>query len=96
MDICSAIQNHQYIEFDYDGYHRLVIPAAYGLNFRTGNLLLRAYQIGGFSSSRNVPLWDLFDVNKIINFRVLEDKFTELPPNYKKGDKAINRIDCEL
>ena len=96
MDIISAINSHRLIEFSYDGHYRKVIPAAYGNQTSTRNKVLRAYQIGGTSSTRTIPLWDLFLVNKISDLTVLDETFSELPPYYKKGDKHINPIEAEL
>lgn len=83
------------IEFDYDGHHRVVQPAAAGYHVTTGNAVLRGYQTGGTSSSRAVPLWDLFLVGKIQNLVVTGRTFAADPPKYVKGDSHI-KIVCEL
>ena len=95
MDVCAAITGRRVVEFDYDGHHRVVQPAAAGPHATTGNMVLRGYQIGGTSSSRPVPLWDLFKVDKIRNWAMRSNTFAENPPGYSKGDKHINVI-CQL
>jgi hypothetical protein len=37
-----AIQNRRLVRFSYEGLERVVMPAAYGLNRKTGNHLVRA------------------------------------------------------
>lgn len=95
-DIANAINNRQLIEFDYDGHHRKVIPAACGSHISTGNDVLRGYQVGGTSATRPVPLWDMFIIAKISNLQVLVETFTELPPHYSRDDKHISPIVAQL
>jgi hypothetical protein len=96
MDISAAITDRRLISFVYDGHSRTAIPAAYGRHATTGNTVLRAYQIAGTSSSRPVPLWDLFLVEKMTNCVVLDETFTSDPPAYARGDKHIGEIYCQL
>jgi hypothetical protein len=96
MDLCAAITGRHLVSFVYDGHQRTAIPAAYGKHKTTGNAVLRAYQIGGTSSSRSIPLWDLFLVEKIINCTVLDETFTADPPSYARGDKHMSEIYCQL
>lgn len=95
FNVCDAINGRQVIEFDYDGHHRIVHPAAAGPHATTGNPVLRGYQVGGTSSTRPVPLWDLFLIEKIENPVVRSETFSADPPSYQKGDKHIN-VQCEL
>ncbi|MGP0102739.1 MAG: hypothetical protein ACLPUT_14110 [Solirubrobacteraceae bacterium] len=96
MDLCAAITDRHLISFVYDGHQRIAIPAAYGKHMTTGNLVLRAYQTGGTSSSRQVPLWDLFLVEKMTNCVILDETFVADPPSYSPGDKHIAEIYCQL
>jgi hypothetical protein len=73
MDLCAAINGRHLLSFLYDGHQRIAIPAAYGEHKTTGNVVLRAYQTGGTSSSRPVPLWDLFLVEKMTNCVILDE-----------------------
>ena len=74
---------------------RVVQPAAHGPHVSTGNPVLRAYQVGGTGNTREVPFWDLYLVAKIRNFRMLDERFDEDPPGYRRGDKHI-RVHCQL
>lgn len=96
MDLCAAIANKKIISFDYDGYHRIVIPAAHGSQKTTGNHVLRGYQTGGTGKSRAVPFWDLFLVSKMSNLQVQDESFNGYPPYYRRGDKHLAPIHCEL
>lgn len=95
MTICDAINNRRVVEFDYDGHHRVVQPAAAGPHATTGNPVLRGYQVGGTGKTRTVPFWDLFLLDKIHNLVVLDEMFEADPPGYQKGDKHIV-VQCEL
>lgn len=92
---CEAIKNRRLVQFSYDGHPRRVVPAAHGSHVTTGNEVLRGYQIGGTSSSREIPLWDLFLVGKIVDAEILDEGFAEDPPGFVRGDKHID-VHCEL
>jgi hypothetical protein len=92
----DAIQLRVEIEFDYDGQPRVVRPAAHGVHKDTGNQVLRGYQIGGRSNSRQPPLWDLFLVAKLDNLKVTTRTFSDNPPYYSKNDKAMSIISAQL
>jgi hypothetical protein len=96
MDLCAAINGRHLVSFLYDGHQRIVIPAAYGQHKTTGNAVLRAYQTGGTSSSRTVPLWDLFLVEKMTSCVILDETFAADPPSYAPGDKHMGEIYCQL
>ena len=96
MDLCAAITDRHLVSFVYDGHPRIAIPAAYGRHMTTGNVVLRAYQLGGTSSSRSVPLWDLFLVEKMTDFTILDETFAADPPSYAPGDKHMGEIYCQL
>jgi len=94
--IDDAITKRLEIEFVYDGLHRVVQPAAYGTHKSTGNDVLRAYQIGGSSSSRTPPLWDLFLTARIHDLVVSERTFSDDPPHYARNDKHMAHIFAQL
>ena len=95
MDICSAIKNHQYIEFQYEGHSSNVIPFATGRHATTGYEVMRGLQFAGTSASGKFDFPKLFEVNKITGFRILDEQF-EVPERFEKGDEHINPITCEL
>ena len=91
--IIDAIENQKVLEFDYEGESRTVEIHCFGLTTK-GNLAIRAFQIGGFSSSGKMG-WKLYDLSKAENFNMLEDLFM-IRDDYKKGDKGMSEIYCEL
>lgn len=95
-EVDRAITQRREIEFVYKGLSRVVQPAAHGFHISTGNEVLRGYQIAGRSSSRTVPLWDLFSIGKIEGLQVTERIFVEDPPEYKKGDAHMGRMISQL
>jgi hypothetical protein len=96
FDFDGAIAERKLIMFTYNGLPRVVIPAAYGPHITTGNESLRGYQVGGEGSSRSVPFWDLFTIAKMVNVELEGSTFFDLPPQYKKDDKAIRPIRGQL
>ena len=71
-------------------------PAAHGIHKDTSNEVLRGYQVGGRSNSRQPPLWDLFLVDKILNLQITSRVFAEDPPFFSKNDKAMSAISSQL
>ena len=94
-EICNAIENMNLIEFYYDGFHRIVEPHTLGVNTR-GNEVLSAYQIRRGSRRNNVPDWELFKIEKIESFQVLDENFSKTRPEYTTGDSRMVEIYCEL
>lgn len=94
--LCAAISERRTLEFVYQGHRRIVIPAAHGVHATTGNPVLRAYQIGGTSASRAVPLWDLFRLDTIDGAVTFGAPFDLDPPGYSPNDKHIAPICCQL
>ena len=62
--INEAIKNRKLLEFNYQGYYRVVEPHTFGI-YNNGNELLIAYQIDGESKSRKPPFWRNFMVDEI-------------------------------
>jgi len=91
--IIDAINNKILIEFDYDGETRIVEPHCYGVTSK-GNDAIRAYQVDGYSSSGKMG-WKLYDLAKAYNLNVLGEEF-ETRDDYKKGDKGMTKIYCEI
>lgn len=92
--LCTAIRNKRVIEFSYDGKERTVEPYCFGLS-TAGNKVLRGFQISGRSISGKVPAWKLFKVRKIRNLIVLEKHFDKRS-RYRRNDKAMSKIFCQL
>lgn len=88
----EAIKTRKLVKFLYEGEERIVAPHTLGEN--SGNLVLRAFQKEGYSSSGKLG-WRLYIVSKMDEIEKLEAIF-EQEVGYKKGDKIMNKIIAEL
>lgn len=93
--ITTAISNHKYLEFFYEGHPRTVIPFAYGNHATTHSKVLRGLQVAGSSQSGKFDFPKLFTVSQMSGVKVLDETF-EVPERYVKGDEHISPIECEL
>ena len=93
--INEAIKNRNLLEFNYQGFYRVVEPHTFGI-YNNGNEILIAYQIDGESKSRKTPFWSNFLIDEIEDLLVSEDSFIEPRYGYKKGDKRFRLIFSEL
>ena len=91
MIIRRAIRTHKLIEFYHDGAFRIVEPYCLGISSR-GNLLLRAYQVAGGSTSGHIPPWRLFDVGKMSRTLILGESYSPARPEYNPVDPAMQTI----
>jgi hypothetical protein len=88
--LIDAIEAKCRLAFDYNGKRRLVEPQCYGMGTR-GTELLRAHQLHGGEQPE-----PLFDVSKIRNLEVLDDRFDRPGPNYTRDDSAMRTIFAQL
>ncbi|HKZ11141.1 MAG TPA: WYL domain-containing protein [Rhodanobacteraceae bacterium] len=88
--IDQAIREKRRLRFTYHDVARLVEPQCHGIGHR-GTELLRAYQLEGGAQSE-----PLFDVSKISNLQLLDERFEKPGPNYKRGDSAMREIFAQL
>jgi len=93
--VLEAINNHKYLEFQYEGYPRKVIPFAYGGHASTHNKVMRGLQVAGGSASGKYDFPKLWTVDQMTSLKVLDETF-EIPERYQKGDENISPIDAEL
>ncbi len=93
--IINAINNMEILSFTYKDNYRVVEPHAYGMG-SDGDGLLRAYQVGGYTSSGKLPEWRLFEVNKIYNLSPTGEKFNGARPNYHRNDQVMDHIYAQL
>ena len=93
--ICNTIYNRCVLKFTYHGHPRVVEPHAYGLS-RAKNEVLRCYQTDGTSRSGKVPPWRLMRVDQIEFLTMTVEHFAHMRSGYRKGDKRMSTIFCEL
>jgi len=102
-DLQRAIKNLDVITITYDGDepggkgYRTVYPVCLGRS-KSGNLVLRAYDIEGASHRASLglkplPSWRMFRVDKTFTFNRTGEKFNELPADYNpNGAKSMTQV----
>jgi hypothetical protein len=93
-EICDAIHKRRRVRFRYRGGIRTVEPYAYGAD-DGGHPILRAYQVSGYSRSRERG-WKLFRMDEVKEFAVLDEVFASPHDGYMRNDPAMTKIYCEL
>ena len=91
--IIDAVNARKCLELRYHGYSRIVEPHAYGRD-KDGEVLL-CYQTSGGSVSGERAGWKLLTVRELFSRHLLKDIFL-IRKEYKKGDKAMERIFAQL
>ena len=88
--LVQAIEQKRRLRFIYNGKARLAEPQCYGIGTR-GTELLRVHQLEGGEQPE-----PLFDVSRIIDLEVLDERFDRPGPNYKRNDSAMKTIFAQL
>lgn len=96
IDWQNAIYSRYIVRFSCEGLERIVIPAAYGLNRRTGNELVRAYQVAGRDATRHIPTWSFFNAANVVGASVTGERFEGPPAGYRRNDSAMDVIYAQL
>ncbi|WAI01556.1 WYL domain-containing protein [Methanogenium organophilum] len=92
--LCNAIKSKKQVNILYDGQIRKINPHLIGINEK-GNKALRAFQVGGYSKSGNLPAWKLYLLNEIRNVQVLDTTFST-HPQYNPNDNAMIKFVCRI
>src|SRR3954471_2959994 len=79
--IRRAIFERRMLAFEYDGKPRLVEPHDYGRMKDLDRVL--CYQVGGESNSGKLPAWRLFEVSRMVNLKLSDQRF----PGPRDDDK---------
>jgi len=94
-DICRAIRERCIVRFQYDGGIRHIEPYCHGFS-RDDNELVRAYQIGGFSSSGETVGWKTYRIDRCSAVVVTGIVFTGPREGYDRADNRMATIHCCL
>lgn len=92
--ICQAITDRIVIQFSYDGQTRIVEPFTLGYHKDTGNLVLSAYRVGGFSKSHSDPPWRLYIVGDINNLSLTGKQAESYRQGFNPRDSRMSSIIC--
>jgi hypothetical protein len=92
---CEALHAGKRLSITYDGFSRVVEVHAVGTT-KDGSPIMRAWQCRGGSQSGNPVRWRLFSLDKTWTYSIL-DECSEAPRlGYKRGDRAIAFIRCQI
>lgn len=87
---CRGIAERRLLSFIYHGTPRIVLPVVHG------GASLRGYQVGGHSTSGDLPDWRTFALSKVSDCEVLSERFIGVPPGYDPDDPQLRDIHCQL
>jgi hypothetical protein len=88
--IRTAIADKQLLEFTYHGLRRVAEPHVYGTV--RGKYQLLTYQVGGQSSSGDLPNWRRVDVSGVSDLRLLEERFPGPRPSPSERQSRFDTV----
>lgn len=92
---CEALTIARRLEIKYDGYIRVVEVHACGLT-KEANAVVRVWQVRGGSVSNEPVGWKFLRLDEAVGLAVLSEQSSAPRPGYRRNDKAIARIVCQL
>jgi|TARA_B110000116_G_C16696714_1_gene517829 hypothetical protein len=92
--ITKAITKRIVIQFEYDGFTRIVEPFALGIHETTKNTVLRCYQIGGYFESKKTIPWRLYDVYLMNSLQLVKKEASSSREYYNPKDKDMSFVIC--
>jgi hypothetical protein len=92
---CEALRQGKVLELRYDGYSRCVEVHAIGYT-KDRNPIMRAWQVSGGSVSHEPTGWKLMRLNEAAGAFISQQPSQAPRKGYKRGDKAMARIVCQI
>jgi len=92
---CDALRAGKRLSITYGGFTRIVEVHAVGTT-DDGNPVMRAWQVSGGSRSRNPEPWRLFRLDRTWQYAILDEASEAPRSGYKRGDRHIARIRCQI
>jgi hypothetical protein len=93
--VCTAIAQRRLLLFSYSGRARLAYPCAHGF-LSTGNEALRAHEVTVAGGVRRVGMGKLFRLDTMRDVRISDEPFTTPPRGYRRDDRGMAGIHCQL
>lgn len=92
---CQALQKGKVLELQYDGFSRCVEVHAVGIS-TAGHYVMCCWQISGGSASGESVGWKLMRLDEV-RAALVSGQPAAAPRNgYRRGDKRMHRLICEL
>lgn len=92
---CEALRLGKCLELRYDGYTRIVEVHTVGMT-NDGNAIMRVWQVRGGSNSGERQGWKLMRLDETFSTHVIEEPSAAPRVGYKRGDKHMASIRCQL
>lgn len=94
-EIVTAIENAKCLELSYGGFKRLVEVHSYGVTSE-GNDVIRVWQVSGGSVSNERTGWKLLRIDEARSINLTDIKSEAPRHGYKRDDKGMTRIYCQI
>lgn len=91
-EITQAIRDRRVLVFRYEDLDRTVEPHLYGVHRDSGNEILVAWQVGGFSHSGDRPGWRNFLASDVRQLRLLDETFATPRAGYNPSDEQFRFV----
>ena len=91
-ELARGVREHRLLVFRYEDLDRTVEPHLYGVHRDSGNEILIAWQVGGFSHSADRPGWRNFIATDIRQLRLLGETFASPRPGYNASDERFRFV----
>jgi hypothetical protein len=93
--VCTAIAERRFLLFTYYDRERVAYPCAHGF-LSTGNEALRAHEATLRDGRLRVGAGKLFLLASMSNVRVAEQNFDDPPHGYRRDDRGMASVHCQL
>ncbi|NIA70345.1 hypothetical protein HBA54_17195 [Pelagibius litoralis] len=92
---CEALRAGKCLELRYDGFSRTVEVHAVGFT-KDSNAIMRVWQVAGGSHSGERTGWKIMRLDETFSAHLTEEASHAPRHGYKRGDKAMESIRCQL
>jgi hypothetical protein len=92
---CEALQSGLVLQLRYDGYTRDVEVHAVGTT-KEHHAVMRVWQVAGGSVSHEPVGWKLLRLDEATGAFVTKQKSLAPRTGYKRGDKTMSTIKCQV